>query len=184
MLYLKKSFIGIVIFILICNYSIGQGFNPADTVYPFQNIVPFELDLTDSINFPLQTPKAIGDINGDGFGDFAFVKNAANEKTANIIDRVQKSAIITDINNPKSAYIIYNASVQEIGDYNGDGFDDMLIGAYGNDDGGDRAGKTYLVFGRSGSWPDEDPLGTRSNASFIGGSIIIKSDSKTMIIRY
>ena len=29
---------------------------------------------------------------------------------------------------------------------NGDGLDDLLIGAYENDDGGTGAGKTYLLF--------------------------------------
>ena len=32
-------------------------------------------------------------------------------------------------------------------DVNGDGFNDVLIGAHGNDDGGTDAGKGYLFFG-------------------------------------
>jgi len=38
-------------------------------------------------------------------------------------------------------------SVAGIGDINGDGFDDLLIGAPENDEGGDNAGASYLVFG-------------------------------------
>jgi hypothetical protein len=38
-------------------------------------------------------------------------------------------------------------SVSSAGDVDGDGLDDVLIGAHGNDDGGPNAGKTYLVFG-------------------------------------
>jgi hypothetical protein len=36
-------------------------------------------------------------------------------------------------------------SVSGAGDVNGDGRDDILIGAYGNDEADDRAGKTYLM---------------------------------------
>ena len=38
-------------------------------------------------------------------------------------------------------------SVAGAGDVNGDGYDDILIGARENDDGGVDAGQTYLIFG-------------------------------------
>ena len=41
-------------------------------------------------------------------------------------------------------------SVSHAGDINGDGIDDMIIGAAGADpNGNDRAGSSYVVFGRS-----------------------------------
>ena len=36
-------------------------------------------------------------------------------------------------------------SVSTAGDVDGDGLDDLFVGAYGNDDGGDYAGKAYLI---------------------------------------
>jgi hypothetical protein len=59
------------------------------------------------------------------------------------------------------------ASITKVGDVNGDGFDDILIGASRNDDKGSNAGKTYLVFGKASGWSIDTPL-WKSDASFIG----------------
>lgn len=40
-------------------------------------------------------------------------------------------------------------SVSTAGDINNDGIDDLIVGAPGGDDGGDRAGEAYVIFGRS-----------------------------------
>ncbi|MCB1447771.1 MAG: FG-GAP repeat protein, partial [Rhizobiaceae bacterium] len=39
------------------------------------------------------------------------------------------------------------ASVSFGGDVNGDGFDDLIVGAVFGDDGGGGAGETYIIFG-------------------------------------
>ena len=55
-----------------------------------------------------------------------------------------------------------------IGDVNGDGYGDFLIGAYGNDDGGSLSGKAYLILGRAtANWGQGFDLGN-ADASFIG----------------
>jgi len=53
------------------------------------------------------------------------------------------------------------------GDVNGDGCDDIVLGSYGNDEGGSTAGKVYLFFGRDGGW-DGDMNLSDADASFIG----------------
>lgn len=107
--------------------GVGQTLLNLDTIYPSGIIVPNNNDLTNPLNFPLQKPITIGDINGDGYEDFAFDKPwAANNLTPELTDRISKSVVITDIHNPEAGEVLYNSSIRAIGDYNGDGFDDML----------------------------------------------------------
>ena len=65
-----------------------------------------------------------------------------------------------------------SSAVTSIGDYNGDGFGDMLIFKGGNDAGGlSNAGATYLVFGRGEAGPASLPLSglSGSDGFKIGG---------------
>jgi hypothetical protein len=45
-------------------------------------------------------------------------------------------------------------SLSGAGDVNGDGIDDLIIGAYGSDAGGPNAGRSYLVFGSNNGFPN------------------------------
>ena len=58
-------------------------------------------------------------------------------------------------------------SVAVVGDVNGDGFDDLLIGAYKNGESATGAGQTYLIFGSRTGW-DSDINLSDANASFLG----------------
>ncbi len=44
------------------------------------------------------------------------------------------------------------SSVSSAGDVNGDGFDDLIIGAFGGDTVGNNSGESYVVFGKSGGF--------------------------------
>ena len=42
-------------------------------------------------------------------------------------------------------------SVSGVGDINGDGLDDLIVGAYAGDDGGMDAGEAYIIYGKAGT---------------------------------
>ena len=52
------------------------------------------------------------------------------------------------------------------GDVNGDGFDDVIVGAPYGDDGGSRAGEAYVIFGKAEGFGTVD-LGNLGTAGFI-----------------
>jgi len=105
-----------------------------------------------------------GDINGDGFDDiivgadgydisgtnregaayiFFGASNLSGTKSLGGVD----SADLTILG--KAASDQLGKSVSGAGDVNGDGFDDIIVGADGNDDGENLAGAAYIFFGAS-----------------------------------
>ena len=57
-------------------------------------------------------------------------------------------------------------SVSSAGDVNGDGFDDVIVGAPYGDDGGNKAGEAYVVFGKAGGFGPVD-LGDIGDDGFV-----------------
>ena len=49
-------------------------------------------------------------------------------------------------------------SVASAGDVNGDGFDDLIVGAHGADPNGSDSGASYVVFGQAGGFAAEIEL--------------------------
>ncbi len=118
-----RIFIGIFVVCILSNAQIRA---QPDTLFPVGIIEPFDGEVVEPLSFPLQSGNPIGDINGDGVVDFSFERYTWNEQTPDLTDKTYKSAIVTDISNPKSAFVITGAQIDGIGDYNGDGFDDMV----------------------------------------------------------
>ena len=69
--------------------------------------------------------------------------------TAQVIDLTNLSAADGFIIQGDDAGDSLGFSVSDAGDVNGDGIDDIIVGAFGGDDGGTDAGEAYVIFGRS-----------------------------------
>jgi len=81
---------------------------------------------------------------------FIFVDDV-NESGRTVIDLASLSAaqgfyISADVSND------YMGSSVALGDINGDGFADVLVGATNGDDGGSNAGEIYVIFGKAGTF--------------------------------
>lgn len=94
-----------------------------------------------------------GDVNGDGYNDF-IVGAPGNDNAGENAGRAYlylNSLTGTDIADViftgESAYDYFGSSVMSAGDVNGDGYSDIIIGAYGNDTNGYCAGRVYLYYG-------------------------------------
>ncbi|MBN1539409.1 MAG: FG-GAP repeat protein [Candidatus Thermoplasmatota archaeon] len=121
----------------------------------------------------------VGDVNGDGYNDILIGAHWNNEggtmagQTYLILGRSgglgrnmtlssAEASFIGEFTEDHSGY-----SVSGAGDVNGDGYDDILIGAYGNVEGGTQAGQAYLILGKASGWSMDNDL-ANADASFIG----------------
>ena len=112
-----------------------------------------------------------GDINGDGIGDLLIgaQSNDVNGTGSGAVYVIFGKIGRFDANlNPASldgangfkisgvaAYDLVGSAVTAAGDINGDGFDDLLIGAYGSGISGTLSGAAYVIFGKgSGFTPN------------------------------
>ena len=109
-----------------------------------------------------------GDVNGDGFDDL-LVGNPKGDVSDGSYDLDGSSYVVFGKASGFSATMelasldgsngfrldgemagdFSGRSVSNAGDVNGDGFDDVIIGAYGADPNGDNSGSSYVVFGKA-----------------------------------
>lgn len=106
-----------------------------------------------------------GDINGDGFTDVlvgAFIDGPSNGYAGSSYVVFGKatgfaatldSATLNGSNgfriNGVAAFDLAGFSVSNAGDVNGDGFDDLIVGAFGADPNSYSSGSSYVVFGKA-----------------------------------
>lgn len=107
-----------------------------------------------------------GDVNGDGFADrmigapgadpndersgIAYVVYGTGTGFANTIDLTSLNAATGARLNGTAEQDFAGWSVSGAGDVNGDGIDDMIVGAIGADENGQDSGAAYVVYGVEG----------------------------------
>ena len=133
----------------------------------------------DSFDYSGLAVSGAGDVNGDGYDDFVIGAynnedgdNAAGQ-TYLILGKAAGWSMDTDLSTADASFWGENEydysgwAVSGAGDVNNDGYDDFLIGAYQNEDGGSYAGQTYLILGKAGGWAMDTDL-SNADASFWG----------------
>ncbi len=95
----------------------------------------------------------VGDLNGDGFDDFA-VGAAGSDASGNLAGRAyvylggaEPDTSADLVLDGWTAATNFGCSVAGAGDVDGDGYDDFLVGAYGDDISGLNGGAAYLYRG-------------------------------------
>ncbi len=94
-----------------------------------------------------------GDVNGDGFSDVIIgsINNDAGGMDAGrayvYFGAANMDNIADWISTGEASEDQFGSSVASVGDVNGDGFGDIIVGAYQNDAGGMDAGRAYVYFG-------------------------------------
>ena len=97
-----------------------------------------------------------GDVNGDGFDDVLIITKYSSESSYLVFGRASGFAAAMDLssldgNNGFQLNGLGSASksISSAGDINGDGFDDIIVGAYNADLNGTESGSSYVVFGKA-----------------------------------
>ncbi|MCW2403711.1 hypothetical protein M2336_000340 [Sphingobium sp. B1D7B] len=141
-----------------------------------------------------QSVDYIGDINGDGYGDFVVGPTANSTYVSRSyvifggptnLNGAYNVNALTASNNTLGFYISgsqwyeYSGhSVSSAGDVNGDGLNDLLIGAYGRDNGNDLAGAAYIVYGKTGgTYVDLGALPSGVGATKSNGFVLLGSNT-------
>ncbi|NKI34839.1 DUF11 domain-containing protein, partial [Wenzhouxiangella sp. XN79A] len=157
---------------------------------------PFDLSTLNGVNgfvlngeaagdYAGRSVSAAGDINGDGIDDLLI---GANRADPDGIVSAGRSYVVfgsdTGLPNPfdlstlngSNGFVLNGEaagdyagwSVSAAGDVNGDGIDDVVIGAFGADPNGSSSGRSYVVFGRSST----DVAVSKSNgAAFVDNGL-------------
>jgi hypothetical protein len=133
------------------------------------------------LDYSSRSVSTAGDVNGDGFGDLIVgARNADSNGTdagasyvifgkANGFAASLNVSALDGVNGFKlsgvASYDHSGISVSGAGDVNGDGFDDIIIGAYEANPNGYDSGASYVVFGKAGGFAANLNLSTLNGSN-------------------
>ena len=95
-----------------------------------------------------------GDVNNDGFDDLivgAYGINADGSYVGRAYVFSGQSGDTVYVFTGEASHDFFGGSIASAGDVDNDGFDDLIVGAFGNDAGGLDAGRAYVYSGQSGT---------------------------------
>ena len=127
-----------------------------------------------------------GDVNGDGYAD-VIVGAYGNDDGGSSAGEAYVYSFGVGISlatweawsdQGEATNDYFGRSVASAGDVNGDGYADVVVGAYGNDDGGSAAGEAYVYYGSSSglsATPDWSDQGEAAN-DYFGASVATAGD--------
>jgi len=121
---------------------------------------------------------AAGDVNADGFDDlivgaFSSNNNGIESGSAYVYSGADGSLLYQW--DGQNTYDRFGESVSAAGDANGDGFDDVIVGALNTDNNGSNSGSAYLYSGVDGSllyqWDGQDTADTFGESVSAAGDV-------------
>jgi len=104
----------------------------------------------DEFGFPVS---CAGDVDGDGYPDLiigAFLNDAGGTDAGRAYVFSGQTGDTIHVFTGEAAYDRFGLQTYGAGDVNNDGFDDLIVGAYLNDAGGNNAGRVYVFSGQTG----------------------------------
>jgi hypothetical protein len=139
------------------------GFPAAMSLGSLNGANGFRIDGVAANNFSGHSVSSAGDVNGDGYADLIIGTNPSSKYAgSSYVVFGKASGFSSTLNfsslNGSNGFRItagvsadhLGASVSSAGDVNGDGFDDLIVGAFGADPGNKAdAGSSYVVFGKA-----------------------------------
>ncbi|SEF59916.1 FG-GAP repeat-containing protein [Nitrosomonas ureae] len=143
----------------------ASGFSAAMDLTSLNGTNGFRLDGGAVYDYAGSSVSTAGDVNGDGFDDLIVGASGADPNgprsgSSYVVfgkaSGFSAAMDLTSLNGSngfrldgEARYDYVGSSVSTAGDVNGDGFDDLIVGAYGAESNGARTGSSYIIFGRS-----------------------------------
>ena len=174
----------------------GMGFENVDLSEDLGADVGFKIIGESTNDYSGFSVSEAGDVNGDGYGDIIIGAHSAeeggeNEQGISYVIFGKGTGFVDvdlgeDLNSDVGFKIVgedmddYSGySVSSVGDVNGDGYDDLIIGAYKAEDDEVDQGISYVIFGRD--FLGDTVVGSGSFSGTIGVDDLVGSNGNDVI---